>query len=285
MSKSNDPNKVYGQTINIRYYLEKKVKSRPYFWEGQRLDSYPLYVQISVKRQNAQFRSVLGSYFPFERLDDLLNTHSQIIKEETQSLRNRVLAFKPFENANFSLNEALSGYSVLQEDICYIIGSHLYFDYKKSYVEDLVVRMKKDTAIYLPELFAGTIAKDDLDEQEAELRRRARSIFSRGDSLDKLNSRLVFNEVLINAVSVNKHLLAFKKKYGKHFWSLENYCAAMRYQMSSPVLTLGFFLSVNFKENYIKYWGLDSYDSMMNGIEKLRADYAEFDLLLKSCDR
>lgn len=98
---------TYGSKISFRYFLEKKLKPKPYLWHGKTVDSYPLYVQITANTQTSIYKSNLNKYVAQDALASFLLDNAQAITDETNMLRDRILKLKPFERTDFSLKDAL----------------------------------------------------------------------------------------------------------------------------------------------------------------------------------
>ena len=259
MSNIKDPNKVYGQTISFRYYVNKHLKPRTQHWDGKLLDAYPLYIQIKAKQQTSQRKSILSAYVAPERLDQYLLNKAVDVATETNALRGRILAHKPFDSASFSLSQSLDGYNVYQEDVCYLIGELLREDYRKARVADSVGLMKSDSLYNLPELQFG-LYSDDEDEQLAQFEQQATDIFYRGKVDEIIHPMAVFGEVRDLAVLGKPHVKALYDKFEKDFWGIDRYCQVIREQEKFTIISLGIFASKNFHEIFRKYFFNDVYN-------------------------
>lgn len=268
MSKTKNTNKVYGQTISFRYYANKSLKSRPYLLGGERLDTYPLYIQIKAKQQTSQRKSALNVYVVPERLDQFLLDKDADILTETDALRERILASKPFDNATFSLSQSLDGYSAFQEDVCYLIGEILREDYKEAREKDSVELMKSDPLYNLPELRTGLYSYGK-KERESQLADQATDIFYRRKVNEIIEPIVVFGEVRDLAVSGKPHVKELYEKYGKHFWGLDRYCEFIRERDKISLISLSVFMSSEFRNTFKKYFKKEAYNSVYEGFETL----------------
>lgn len=95
-----------GFTIGIKHYLNDKLKAkfRDRMSEfGIPENSYPLYVQITVKGQSLRVRSVLKKYFSQEEFEKYKVTNVQDMINESILIQRDILAQNPFEDPEFLL--------------------------------------------------------------------------------------------------------------------------------------------------------------------------------------
>lgn len=126
----------YGQTIGIKYFLNKKVKGRPSenpFTKGWVF--YPIYVRITVRRQATEIRSLLGKNGAEENFDSIKNMYSVAMEKESELIREHILRQNPFEQDRFSLKKTLSMFHHDNQQIDGLVNQYLLFELKLSLSE------------------------------------------------------------------------------------------------------------------------------------------------------
>ena len=267
MSMIEDLNKVHGRTISFRYFADKRLKPKRQPLEGKLVDAYPLYLEVKAKRQKTQRKSILDTYIIPDRLDQFLRDNATDILTETNALRERILSYKPYDNADFSLSYSLSGYSVIEEDICYLLGSILREEYQEARKKDSLELMKSDRKYSIPKLSLKSSILDE-EQQEEEFDEQATAIFYRGKVNEIIEPIAVFAEVRDLAVPGKPCTLKLYEDYGKYIWGLDRYCQVMRDEIETTIISLSFFESANFRKTFKKCFGVDVYESVYNGLDK-----------------
>lgn len=270
MRNTKDPNKIYGQTISFRYFADTRLKSKTRYRGEQRLDSYPLYIQIKVKKQTSQRKSIINAYVAPKELDGFLRDRATDVTTETNTLRDAILIHNPFENDNFNLSKSLEGLNVLREDVCSIIGMLIYSDFEQARTDDSIQLMQSDLLYSIPELHFGLYA-NDVSEQLEQLELQAlqthysKSYDSRKEDIPYLS---LFRQVRDLAVPGKPHVLKLYNKYNKHFWGLDRYCHVIRSQTRLTVVTFEIFLSEDFRKTFKDYFGTKVYSSVYEGFNQ-----------------
>lgn len=272
----------YGQIISIRYYAEKRLKSRPFVnKDGSIVDTFPLYIQIHAKRETFQRKSITGAYVDPESIEDYLHQNVQLITDETNAIYTRIKMSPAFSDGHFKLKHALENYSVLDEDVCHKIGELLYDDYCAAYLTDLRDRLQTQLFLSVPNLDPALLEPNFRDTKIAAHIEMTDRFQAYRNYVSKILPRNVFGEVFDKAVSNNKHVLQLQERYGIHFWNLDNYCQALKSQCGYPIISIAYFLSDGFKGEFIKNWGIDRYTSINQSFNLLRTDKSELDSMLK----
>ena len=276
-------NNGYGNKISIRYYAEKRLKARPLTnKDGQVVNTYPLYIQVNAKQHTFQRKSFIGAYVDPELIDNYIRENIEFITEETNGIYTRIIQSPFFGKDHFSLADAIENYSALDEDICYKIGKLLHKDYCEAYLSDLVNRLQAQLSLSVPNIDSESFESDLRDvKQKATIGLTDRYQAYR-TGVFSVSPKNVFGEVFANATPSNQQVCLLQERYGQHFWNLDNYCYAIRTQHGFPIVRVAYFLSPDFKKEFIERWGREAYESVSQGVKQLRADKAEFDSTLKS---
>lgn len=285
-----DYHSVYGRTIAFRYFVDKKLKTKEYLVGESTVKGYPLYIQITVRGQTHIRKSVLNKYVAPDALADFLRENTQAIDDETNALRERILKFKPFDSTDFSLKHALNEFSVMQDDVCDIIGNMIRPEYEKALETDLIIRLRqipnaqsRSTRVVLKRLHVI----HNSNEVKSKRRFRHKSLISVPalessydikQAKDIVKSRkayysnnpgAVFGQVFSDAVPANKQVKDLYDLYGVEFWNIRDYCQKIRKALNLTIITLSFFKSVAFKTAFIRLYSKNQYDGVFQGFNKL----------------
>ncbi|MBO0951585.1 hypothetical protein [Fibrella forsythiae] len=256
MNKLTEHQNIYGQKIGVKYYVEKGLKSRRLYYGDKILEGYPLYIRITVKRQSAQIKSVIEHYVPPEKLDEFLQKApiKPLIQDETNEIKRRILAFKPFDNESFKIAIALQGFSVEKYDIRYIIGSYLIQEYHEARSLDLLGWFCDEYDQYPTRQWLNTAYKID-DTEFNPIDRVARLTFSTREAIhDSLTGILplsVYNRIRADAVK-GSYVEDLVKRYGLPLLRLNQYLENFAVR-ARRLPTLSLFLSSEFDNLFIEY--------------------------------
>ncbi|MBC7571206.1 MAG: hypothetical protein H7319_15955 [Spirosoma sp.] len=247
MSKRKDPNKVYGQTIGVKHYLDLRVKPKIKMVGETRIVTYPLYVRVTAKQQTANFKSVLNEHIATEDFDLWLKQQQAAVDKEAELIRNKILAAKPFDRQDFKISHALSNKRVHYFDLAKRVEDLLKQEIMESIAESIYpVLTKYEMEFMLDEFF---IPNDTPDSYRYDARQKAyvsvRNSYNWRDS-----SAFYHISTLANIAKDDSKLRRLFDKYPVSFWNFPLYCDLVSTQLSEPFYTLEDWISGMFSISF-----------------------------------
>lgn len=113
--------------IVVEYKLNKRIAST--FQDKNKDASYPVYIEIRVRRQVTTLKSRLNAKCTEKGLKNLLEVPyiAKFIKHEKEMIENTIREFKPDENDNFKISEWSEYYrQKINEDFEELLNNKLY---------------------------------------------------------------------------------------------------------------------------------------------------------------
>lgn len=271
---------VHGQKIGVRYYANKLLKPRSFFWNGERLIGHPLYVQVTAHNETVRLKSVIDIAVDADKVDQYLKNDSMrlLIKDEKEEIVRRVLADRPNSRSSFKLTTALKNYSYETVDLSYVIGHYLMSEYVKARSKDLVECFRGEyerlpTYAWI-KVNQQESTSDGVEPSEAFLEEAAAAVLWGDDRI--ISPMAVYKRVRAEAVQPGSNVRKLLESYGLPFFRLGDFSEVLRYQ-SSRLLTVGFFMSTEFESVFTEYCdSLENLQSIRHGFGKFCANNGEF---------
>lgn len=277
-----DPHKIYGQTIAIKHYLNKRVKPETVVRNGKKFEAYPVYVQITVKKQNTQLRSVIEDYVIPEYFTEFLAENFSVINNEIQIIRDRILEYLPFESSYFVLKYSLDGFNVKEKDIRFVFLEYLWYEFQQAFIDDYIFRAKQGYPS--PQLFFGFNEDEEIsynELKEAEWRVEASCMIFKERVKEGLTQLAL--QVSYYADDAHPNLLALWNRYEINLWKLEDYCKGIEMTTGHSIITLSDWINGKFDELFIKAgYTLNALLSIKRSFETLRTEHDQLDIIVKN---
>lgn len=141
MNNISEHQNVHGQKIGVKYFANTALKSTPGFYGDKPVATYPLYVQVTIKKQTARFKSCIKILVSTEMLENVVNKSSlkTLTNDESNEIKKYLLGLKPFDNHSFSLSQAMKNYSEKLYSVKYLVAKTLVGYYTNSDLASRVV--------------------------------------------------------------------------------------------------------------------------------------------------
>jgi hypothetical protein len=294
MSTAQAHQNIHGQKIGIKYFLEKRVKPFRTAWGGDNvlLNGYPVYIQVTVKKQNTKFKSQLGDYVAPEHFDTYLRREDKkrLIEDERSMITRLILEAKPFDSQTFSLSLALKELTSDEWDIIYVIGKALKYDFLNAYREDLKDRAAASYSIHPDKQW---LFHNEMDEQIEEEEKKAGIT---GNVAGLLRRYTIAAEALNNpfapysatldpksvplliwsmAIPPNSRVCKMADRYGIQVLRILLHMSWI-WNCAHRLPTVAFFLSSDFDELFLELCGNEQdLFELKRGVALLQSDYVD----------
>lgn len=255
--------KVYGRTIKITHFLNVQLKPRKIPWKKTVIDGYPVYVQISVKRQNTKFRSDLLDWASIEHFEAYKRKKKKELETEISFYRSIIEQAKPFDDENFNLTSALET-SSLDDTIDIVIDRCLRAEFIAALREDLINIYRREKDDLFPELKNRNIGPKEQDIIENEAKRKASS-FS-GIFMTASTAKLF-------ATPQYPVTMALWNRYEIELWLNWDYCTLIERKLGE-IPSWGDWLSGAYDDAFMRVFNdREALDRLHSGFEKLKSNH------------
>lgn len=233
MAKAMDVNKIYGRTIGIKHYLDKRV--RPKIVGTEKAIAYPLYVRVTAKKQTTTFKSALNEYIPEENFDSFLIENRIQLEKEANLLRNKILEAKPFEREDFNISLALQSKHSNNFDLAKRVEDLLQEQVKEILAKSITgPLLQYQTEFELHNFF---IPSEHPMEYKFNLTGQA---YINARKQYNWNGTTAFYHIstLASIAGENSEFAELLNKYPISFWNFSRYCALIASFWNEPFFTL-----------------------------------------------